>query len=372
MAPGLALGGRGRPACCGAVENFVAAKMKEAHKRKVSGARSAINNDWSVREDTRLEPSRRNRKNEQLQDDKFANIERENVRLLLRMQEIGGRAAERRPAARPDLGDAGKAAARIVLGMPPQAQGPTRSIARCSSLPAMGKGSNENGRMRELRRIDDENRKMLKRLQGAKPTMKVKRLEEQHRSQQQVMHMRRESGPKMPGSRLPLPFSVAPAEVEDMENERIENLHAQLLSRVQELEQQENEGHSEDGVSRPPSVHSENSATLRLAEEPSAEEEERREFVGGQMPEHSRLLVEQLMKEMEERERPASLSPDEEALDDDNGKNAVANMLAAADALDTQDGLTGGADYLSYDNVVQRSRDCLEAARAGRKERGLR
>jgi len=198
--------------------------------------------------------------------------------------------------------------------------------------------------------------------------------------------MRQEHGPKMPGSRFPLPFSAPPvADLDlDPENDRIEGLHAELQRRVEELEKLE--GHPEDGDSKPATPHSARSsvsvdaaptaATGREGE--AASERCDREYIGGQLPEHSRALVEKLMEEediarhcadeitrlVEERDKahePASTPPAEETLEDD--RDAVAKMLAAADALGTEDldPLGGGRDYLSYENVVQRSRASLEA-----------
>lgn len=357
MAPGPPIDRR-RPACCGAVESFVHARHRDAHRRKVSDARSLINNGWSAREEERLQPSRRNAKHEQLQEDRFTNIERENMRLVLRMHEIDGRAPEHHP----DL----KTAAQIVLGMP-AVPAPTQSSARtprCSSLPAMGKGSNENGRMRELRRIDVENRRMLQRLQGAKATLSNNRLEQQHQVQQHVMRMRQESASRMPGSRPPLPFDAQKAPALDLRRDHVEDLHAEMLHRLQEMDKQE--GHFENGASQaatPRSVCSPSSATI-----PSTSRQEgvscvgRSEFMCGQMPNHSRLMVEQMMDEFQESFKPTSLPVDEVMPDDANDKNAVASLMAAAEALDSH--ALEATGYLSYEHVVERSRNYLAAARA--------
>jgi hypothetical protein len=359
------------------VESFVQARHRDEHKRKVTRAKSLIQNDWSVREEVRLQASRRNVKNDQVQDDRYAAIEKENVRLLLRMQEIGRHAEQRR-----DLGGAGasKAAAQIALGLPSDAlvpkQAPKRSMPRCSSLPAVGCGSNGNGRMKELRRIDEDNRKLLKRLNGARPTVNNKNMEDEHRAQQRVMRMRQERGPKVPQSRVPLPFSAPPAPPLDPETERLQNLHADLLRRVEELDMADR---SEEvpPLATPLSSRSQASAAGdRDTEDAFAEDDdavlnrlvevatERREYIGGQMPEHSRALVEKLMEEHEEKLNEFRVdSPVEEVVEDD--KDAVAKMLAAADALDAQefDPFTRpAADFLSYENVVQRSRATLEAS----------
>jgi len=391
MAPGACIGRNG-PACCAAVENFVAARHRDAHKQKVTRARSLVNNGWSVREETKLAPSRRNVKNDRQQDDRFANIERENMRLLMKMQEIDQRrdAERRREAAQrphdflpPQRTEACTeaariaTAARIVLGVP-QKLAPTRCIARSASVPSKGRGSNEDARMRELRRIDSENQRMLKRLQTTRPTVSNKSFEDQHQMQQRVMRMRQERGPKMPPSLVPLPFGAQPENDVDVEEERIEGLHAAMQRRLEELEQMEEVAVSDDGALPPATPPSARSEASRSAAEPGDDCEtiarpdhiEQREYVGGQMPEHSRLLVEKLMEELEDLENKAAAPmqdqrdtspPVEEDADDD--KDAVARILAAADALDVAPTMAAPhRDYLCYDNVIQRSRATLEAA----------
>jgi len=279
------------------------------------------------------------------------------MRLLIRMQEIDSR----REAVR---GDACKSAAKNLLGMP-QTSRPVKcaGMSRCTSLPAIGAGSNVNRRMGELRRIDDENRRMLKRLQGAKATHSNKNHEAQHQDQQRVMRMRQESGPKVPGSRLPLPFSVVPGSEPqvDPEIERVEGLHADLLRRVEELELLEGTSHyGASPLATPPSARSCASNAVASVGEGAREvgdHIERREYVGGQLPEHSRALVEKLFEEQEHATTD---------LDDEDDKDAVAKMLAAASALETQEldplARVDNAEFLSYANVVQRSRASLQAA----------
>jgi hypothetical protein len=251
----------------------------------------------------------------------------------------------------------------------------------------MGRGSNSDARMRELRRIDDENRKMMKRLQGTRSTVSNSRMEKEHQSQQRVMRMRQENGPKMPRSRIPLPFSVVPGPPEDPESERIEGLHAELQRRVQELERMD--GYSDDDAYRPGAtpVSACSPAAAAALDLPTATDEERetagdgqlagsemhepsierREYIGGQLPEHSRLLVEKLMQEQQQPQSPLDTAAENEAVRaSEDGKDAVARILAAADALDAQefDALTGVRDYkdyLSYESVVQRSRATLQA-----------
>merc|ERR1719329_1579483 len=78
------------------------------------------------------------------------------------------------------------------------------------------------------------------------------------------------------------------------------------------------------------------------------------------MPEHSRTMVEQMMEEYN-GERPNSagpLPPADGLFAVENDRDAVAKMLAAADALETQtyDPCSDGAEFLDYANVVQRTR----------------
>jgi len=405
MAPGNRVD-KNRPACCGAVEDFIQARHREEHKRKMSRAKSLINNTRSVREDNRLQASRVNVKNNQVQDDRFAAIEKENMRLLMRMQEIDNHSKAERSRANRVAGaecgagmaggefGAGKAAARIVLGMPPQQvpreQAPAQPrMPRCTSLPAMGRGSNGDARMREMRRIDDENRKLLTRLNGAKPTVKVNKLEEQHNAQQKVMRMRRQNGPKEPQSRFPLPFQLdldaAPAEEEvDYDLQRIEGLHAGLQQQWEEMQEQEQTGSGEvtplpaaspRSVASDAAVDPDTTAAVGEIEEHAYDElsvardfgggvghggAERRDFIAGAMPEHSRSMVEKMMEEYNgERPNSSGPLPAEEGLfrvEDD--RDAVAKMLAAADALEVQtyDPCSDGAEFLSYANVVQRTR----------------
>lgn len=399
MAPGNRVD-KNRPACCGAVEDFIQARHREEHKRKMSRAKSLINNTRSVREDNRLQASRINVKNNQVQDDRFAAIEKENMRLLMRMQEIDNHSkAERSRANQGEFG-AGKAAARIVLGMPPQlvpsqqAPAPAQPrMPRCTSLPAMGRGSNGDARMREMRRIDEENRKLLKRLNGAKPSVKVNQLEEQHKAQQKVMRMRRENGPKEPQSRFPLPFQLAPgaepAEDEvDYDLQRIEGLHAGLQQQWEEMQEQEQCGSGEAtplaaasprsarSVASDAAVDPDTSAAVGETEEHAYDElsvardfgggGERRNFIAGTMPEHSRAMVEKMMEEYN-GERPNSagpLPPAEGLFAAEQDRDAVAKLMAAAEGMEMQtyDPCNDGAEFLSYANVVQRTRASLEVS----------
>lgn len=173
MAPGQAIE-RGAPVCCGAVEDFIRERHLNAHRRKVAESRTKIQNKWTGREEERVQASRRNVKREQVQDDRFAEIERENCRLLVRMHQI-----ERRGPA--------KAAAQLALAGPAPSRG--AGSTRSSSVPA---GSHTTARERELRRIDAENQRLLKRLQGAKSSVNLAKYDNDYSRQQKVMRMRLE------------------------------------------------------------------------------------------------------------------------------------------------------------------------------------
>ncbi|CAE8614670.1 unnamed protein product, partial [Polarella glacialis] len=80
------------------VEDFVRQRHLDAHKRKVARSQSTISTRWEVREESKLLPRRQNPKKEQLMEDRFSNIERENMRLLNRMQEIEHKGVSGAPA----------------------------------------------------------------------------------------------------------------------------------------------------------------------------------------------------------------------------------------------------------------------------------
>jgi len=358
MAPGQILD-RNHPACCAAVENFVHARHSDAHKRKILGARSLINNGWSVREDTRLQASRRNAKRDQVLDSRFNDIEKENMRLLLRMQSIDRRDKDVR-------GTAGKAAAKILLDAHPS--GPARQLAQCSSLPAIGRGSNATSRMREMRRIDNENRRLLKRIQGTKSSVNIQRLEEDHRAQQRVMRMRQEHGPPMP-CLGPLPFSRRPVAVEQ-ETDRLQDMHDELQKRLELLEKQE-ESIAEDHIldrsisldATPKSKCDGNDFSLDKCDATKHYDNDR-QYIAGQIPEHSRALVEKLMQEFASQPSPQA-GDAQDAMDD--AKAEAESMLKRAMALEEEvstQPLDRASECLSYGEVVQRSRASLEAARA--------
>jgi hypothetical protein len=367
MAPGNILD-RNHPACCAAVESYIHARHDDAHKRKISGARSLINNGWSVREDTKLQASRRNAKRDYVQDTKFNAIEKENMRLLLRMQSIDRRDKDAR-------GTAGKAAAQLLLDAHPT--GPTRKLAQCSSLPAIGRGSNATARMREMRRIDDENQRLLKRIQKTRSAVDVRNLEKEHKAQQKVMRMRQEHGPPMP-NHGPLPFSRRPIAIDtDAEEDRLQDMHAELQKRLEYLEQQEESMGEEHILDKSISLEETPKSTrdgnkVRL-ETPDANKhlDNERQYIAGQIPEHSRALVEKMMQEYASQPTPKAVE-DEVVVETDHAaedaKAAMENMLRKARAMDREAEREPleqrESECLSYGEVVARSRLSLEAARA--------
>lgn len=198
MAPGIALE-RKAPIACAAVENFVRDRQYNAHRRNVSRSRTTIDNTWSSREEQKLQVSRVNVKKLQVNQDRFTDIEKENIRLLARMQDI-------------DRQGVVKAAGGIIVGTGP---------ARCSSVPAMSApGSRVGQRVKELKRIDAENQRLLKRLQGTKATVSMTKLDEAHKVQQKFMRMRCERQHPDWKEDLPLPMAKAEEPTEDVVEEQ--------------------------------------------------------------------------------------------------------------------------------------------------------
>jgi hypothetical protein len=234
----------------------------------------------------------------------------------------------------------------------------------------MGRGSNSEARMREMRRIDDENRRLLKRLQGSKSTVSNKRMEEQHRAQQKIMNLRQEHAPRMPGRQGRLPFSALPISNVDPETQRLQDLHEELQRRLEYLEEQE-PALAASLTATPRSVHSSqlddgaNHIDSNHEDGLHVDDEDLggREYIAGQLPEHSRKIVEELMREHYEPTSPQVGDAEEDA---DSAKEAAAEMFRRATAMEAQefDKLAGEVDYLSYESVVQRSRASLIAAQA--------
>mmetsp|Transcript_56124 Transcript_56124/g.180126 ORF Transcript_56124/g.180126 Transcript_56124/m.180126 type:complete len:336 (-) Transcript_56124:315-1322(-) len=328
MAPGMAVERRA-PVCSAAVENFVRNRHLNAHREKVSRSRTLVNNSWAPEELQRLQTSRRNVKREQLQGDRFANIERENLRLLGRMQEI----EHRGPA---------KAAAHAVLAGASATALPA-AVVRNASLPPSGAGSRLPARLQELRRIDVENQRLLKRLHGTKASVSLLRLDEEHRSQQQLMRMRCEhqrSEWKAPPPRR----SASAAELQVLAPVETAELYAA--------------GHGEPFEQEPPALE-----LLEL--EPSGQEPQGLAVdtqepgqadalspaFGGAIPAASRALAEALLAgHFSSQSQAAAAEQDAEAAAAE-AKDAAAAALRMATALDA-----GSEDLLAYGDVVQRLR----------------
>lgn len=351
MAPGIAIDQK-RPACNERVEDWVRQRHFEAHKCKVARSRSLINNQWSVREETKLQPTRsRNAKKEQMEEERYSSIEKENRRLLTRMQEIERRGTQ-------------KAAASLVLGVKP---------SRPSSLPA---GSRAGARVKELQRIDAENQRLLKRLQSTKAAVNMSKFEKDHQVQQRYMKMHCEHpkedwlleraqqqsllaaqmAVRAASRALPPPVSKEPPGPTDAECQRILRLQDSLRKRAageedeldeldeldedmnlvqQDLEEVVQEGPLEEKPARPkPKLIGEHA---------------------GFLPDSSHSLVEQLMAQY------AQLQEEEE----EDTEAAVAEAKAAANAAFRKaEALDVASDdaMLSYERVVQirRNREAAE------------
>eukprot|EP00397_Hematodinium_sp_SG-2012_P049559 GEMP01057200.1.p1 GENE.GEMP01057200.1~~GEMP01057200.1.p1 ORF type:complete len:232 (+),score=57.98 GEMP01057200.1:68-763(+) len=146
-----------------AVEEFEMRRQYKKHKQKIHAAKSTVNNVWSTREQEKLLASRRNPKREQSTYERCDEIEKENTRLLLRFLEIG----EQKP--------------QIV------ARGAASEPKRSAIPPA---------RRKEIQRINEENAKLYKRIQGAKPSIDRVAQREDHKRNQKIMHLRCEHQPE--------------------------------------------------------------------------------------------------------------------------------------------------------------------------------
>jgi len=121
-----------------AVEKFDIRQRKRKHREKILAAKSTINTIWSTREQGKLIASRTNPKRNLSYYERSDEIEKENTRLLLRFFEIG----EHKPP-------------------PPLPAKNSTSEPKDSAIPPV--------RKREIQRINAENVKLLKRIQGVKP-----------------------------------------------------------------------------------------------------------------------------------------------------------------------------------------------------------
>jgi len=138
-----------------------------------------------------FQPARRNVKREVCEtledrDQQVSMIQQENLKLLLRMQEI-----EHRTPALSGMAETKPGSPHVSSELPVRRKVGS-ACARGASAPAAGKlGSRANARLQELRRIDSENLRLLRKLQDAKPAVRVTQLNQMHQVNQKVMLMRR-------------------------------------------------------------------------------------------------------------------------------------------------------------------------------------
>jgi len=337
-------------------------RHQEVHKRNLSIAKTKIRNKWSDREEERIAASRRNVKREQVIEDRYNNIERENLRILVRMQEI----EHRGPA---------KAAASLALAG-------SASVRASSSLPPPGAGSKATQRVKELRRIDSENQRMLKRLQTVKGSVDRSQTEKQFKHQQKIMRMGmqnpnevRMSEVRQANRSLLPPRLPTPDPAMDEEVERLIRLRDSLLGKVEEPVEDLAATHPDDGgdnemmrrsrscgstfgsrqVSRQGSREGSRPPTGQQQRTPAARARSPlTKFSAGVIPQNSKDIVEALFAAHQREER------EEEDLDDDaeDAKDAAARALRDAQAID----VAGGDEILSYGNLVARGREAYKHA----------
>lgn len=351
--------------CNAAVEGFLHQQRQDVHRRNVANSRTKVKNQWSDREEERIAASRRNAKREQAMDERYSKIEKDNMRMLVRMQEIETRG----PA---------KAAAMLTLG--------TSHARSSSSLPPPGAGSKTGARVRELRRIDFENQRMLKKLQSAKSSVNVQKMEASHAKQQRTMrmHMENPNGERMcevrQANRSLLPPRIpTPDPTHDAECDRLIQLRNQMLARAgldipkdddSDCEQELRRSRSCDVVgSRAGSRAGSRPGTSRVGEDEEASGVPARAvasplaaiYSAGIIPEKSRAITEALMAE---HAREARSSEDAEA-EADEAQEAAAKAFREAMAIDVSSvdvvGRPAGGmdDFLSYGNIIQRGKAAL-------------
>lgn len=335
---------RRAPICNAGVENFVRDRHLSQHKRKVTQSRTTINNVWSAEEENKLQKAKRNVKRDHVQGERFASIEKENLRLLQKMNEIDQR---------------GVAKAQVRTVLPPVKS----AVSRCSSLPPCGAGSRSGARVRELQRIDAENQKFLSRLSGAKSSINLPKLDEAHRAQQAFMRMRCER-PKPEWKELYPPMVIPvklPEEEEpaiDVDCERLQRLQDQMRMRLEAEEhlepssptdaRQEKDADADGGI-----IGGDGEQTI---EELEAELER----FGGRIPASSQALVDELMaQDLKDKEQAAHLADQLKQKDDAeedaavaayDAKEAAAKAFLAAEAV----GYCGvDAGFMGYADVVR-------------------
>lgn len=199
-----------------AMHGFDALRCHMVHCNRVSRSKSTIDNSWSGREVGKLQPSQRNVKRHQQRNDRFDEIGRENRRLVQRFMEIDQKTPSWQPpswaATRPNVpqmqrqqslppgaglaeqeggvGQSQPAPQRMSVAATPF--GPTTAKRSASQPPTATATRRMNpARKKEMQRIAEENARLLKKIQGARPAaLRVNNLEQEHAHQQQVMRLR--------------------------------------------------------------------------------------------------------------------------------------------------------------------------------------
>lgn len=353
MAPGISVD-RGQYISCPAVENFMRQRHLDAHKSKVAKSKSTVSNQWSVHEETKLGPSRGfNPKKLKQEEQRFSSIEKENRRLLGKMQEI-----ERRGPSR--------AAAKLVMGGPP---------SRSSSSPAVvGAGSRGNQKIKELRRIDAENQRLLKKLQGAKAHVSMAKYDESYQVQQKYMRMRCEhqkenwveerakeqaelaaAMAQRAAARQPAgPVSEEPAGPSDAECIRLLYLQDELRQKAADAAEEEGRDkaeeedmleHAERQDGSDPDQEEAKNQQVETADAEGSSEKSTFMF-GGVIPEKSKNMVEELLAEYAKEQEREELDSVEAAR---AAKQAAEAAFRQAEALD----VASDDVFLSYERVVR-------------------
>lgn len=356
MVVGATYAERRAPVCNAAVEAHVKYRQYQEHRKKISRSRTTVDNMWTENAERKLQTSRHNVKREQHACDRAMNIDKENMRLLLKMHEIERRA--------PPTSSAGKATAQLVLGMPTVA-------SRSASLPPSGAGSKAGARSKELRRIDSENQKLLKRLQTAKSSVNISKMDTEHRAQQRIMRMRCEH--QHPDWKEVVRKERVTDDAdgpEDADVARIEALTEDLRRRAGETlvaladSQDMEERPRSRAMSAPRSCTANDANYTPASRKPSP--------IGGRIPIASQRFADQVLREagLLDHPSPVSSCPEEPGCagnnddDDDDAEDAVLHAKAMAEQAfrrataacnEAEDYGAGNAEMLSYADVVQRA-----------------
>lgn len=185
-----ALAPSGSSFCNAPVEAFMRGRHQEAHSARLRQSRSCVE---SRRAQHEAECAQRDVRREHSKEEHRREIHRENLRLLQRLEEIDRRPSldssssrdrsSRPESVRPQSGESGRRrpSSAPTAGRAGRRQ---RAGARAGSL-------NAGVRAEEQRRIQQENLKLLQRLQGCKPSVNSARLEAEHRENRRAMQMQR-------------------------------------------------------------------------------------------------------------------------------------------------------------------------------------